>query len=82
MRVTFRLVPKRLDPDGIYRDFHPAYRTQTDINSTDVDDDLTIVSSKDWDPTASTATATTNTTATRFAKPDRYDVQVLEVNTL
>ena len=76
MRVTFRLVPKIKDANtGAYTDFHPAYITVAD-------GDPTITKAKDYDPNATAPTTLVNTTNSRFAKPDRYDVQVLEVNTL
>ena len=71
MRVTFRLVPKSKDANnaGAYVPFHPAYKTRAD-------DDSVITGPIDYDPSVA------NATTTRFAKPDRYDVQILEVNIL
>ena len=68
MRVTFRLVPKlRNQATGNYGPFHPAYNAQAS-------DDSIIVSAKNYDFNNPTQLNT------RFAKPDRYDVQVLEAN--
>ena len=75
LRVTFRLVPKSQGTTaGTYTDFHPAYIINTDGTLTQ----------NTFDPTNTTARPTQNQSGTigvipRFAKPDRYDVQVLQV---
>ncbi len=69
-RVTFRLVPKQFvsTQPNQWVDFHPAYSTSLT--------DGTI--SKGFDFNASAQQP--NDVAARFARPDRYDIQVLEVN--
>ncbi len=72
MRVTFRLVPKQYKDltQTTVKDFHPGTLDTTDYS---------LGGPSDFDPTAVTGLNGLNT---RFAKPDLYDVQVLEVNTL
>ncbi len=72
MRVTFRLVPKQYTDTArtTVSDFHPG----NVVNS-----DGSLGSGPDFDPETATGKNGLNT---RFAKPDLYDIQVLEVNTL
>ena len=65
LRVTFRLVPKALDPNhlGAYIDFHPGYSVDPNTGA--------II------PTPPANLITSN----RFLKPDHYDAQVLSVAT-
>ena len=67
LRVTFRLVPKLVDvKTGLATDFHPGYTVSSDGT-------LTPTMMANPDPDASAFNQ-------RFRKPDRYDVQVLQVN--
>ena len=72
MRVTFRLVPKRyIDPVARTQlvDFHPGYDPSSDGTATTP----TVIPDPDKDIAGFNR---------RFGKPDLYDVQILEVNTL
>ena len=75
LRVTFRLVPKSRDSTtGTYTDFHPAYLINADGTFTQ----------NTFDSTNTTTQPAQNQSGPigvipRFAKPDRYDVQVLQV---
>ena len=77
MRITFRLVPKTKDPaTGATTDFHPAY-VINDANG--------ILTQNTFNPNTPNARPSLLTEAgqigviPRFAKPDRYDVQILQV---
>ena len=75
LRVTFRLVPKSQDTiASTATDFHPAYLINTDGTLTQ----------NTFDPANTTAQPAQNQAGAigvipRFAKPDRYDVQILQV---
>ena len=67
MRITFRLVPKLVNlTTGAVTPFNPGYTLNPDGTLTPKP-----ISDPDADPSGF---------ALRFVKPDRYDVQVLEVN--
>ena len=74
MRVTFRLVPKIKDP---------ATQKEKDFHRGNNEDSTGLVTggAPDFDPDDLDATHP-KSVLYRFAKPDFYDVQVLEVNTL
>ena len=74
MRVTFRLVPKQIinSQTGATQDFHPAYTTNPDG---------TISKGFDFTPATPYSATVSSDTLTRFAKPDRYDVQILSTST-
>ena len=71
LRVTFRLVPKQYTAATQTWDyFHPGYTVDSPA-------DQTIVAPTSFDPESATSATGINQ---RFAKPDRYDVQILEVS--
>ena len=76
MRVTFRLVPKaQSSTSGAFADFHPAYIVNQDGTLTQ----------NTFDPTNASAKPAFNQSGTigvipRYAKPDRYDVQILQAS--
>ena len=77
MRVTFRLVPKaKSTTPGAYDYFHPAYTTTTKTDGT-----IDVLNSIDpANPTEAPTNGQIGVIA-RFAKPDRYDVQILQATT-
>ena len=77
LRVTFRLVPKAKASGGsTYTDFHPAYV----INASNGG-----ISPNIFEPSTPTKASSSPDQVDiigvipRFAKPDRYDMQILEV---
>ena len=75
LRVTFRLVPKQYTAatgtgTGTWDYFHPGYTVDSSA-------DQTITGPTSFDPESATSATGINQ---RFAKPDRYDVQILEVS--
>ena len=76
LRVTFRLVPKAKLSTGDFTDFHPAYTV--DANG--------VITQNNFDPSDPTRQPQSTQSGQigvipRFAKPDRYEVQILEVTT-